>query len=75
MEYTLLVYTLIGMSAKIITLGLDQISRQPGAAVTIEISQGGHQAWSWEAKFYSKTNNRPQIILLFRNFLTQMAIG
>ena len=44
MEIAACIHTLVSICAKIVTLGLNQVCRQPGAAVTIGISQGSHQA-------------------------------
>ena len=63
MENAFGIHTLVGVSAKIITLGLDQISRQPGAAVAIEISKGSHQTGNGKTSFPGQANDCPQIFL------------
>jgi hypothetical protein len=41
-KVTLGINALIGMSTEIVSLRFDQVCRQPGTAIAIEVSEGGH---------------------------------
>src|SRR5512133_520734 len=42
-EGALGVHPLVGMGAEVVALGLDQVCRQPGAAIAIEVCKRSHQ--------------------------------
>ena len=44
-----LIGTLVGMRAEIVALRLQQVRRQGGAAIAVEIRQGGTEGLGWNA--------------------------
>ena len=57
------VYAFIGVGPEIVTLGLKQVCRQPGASQAVKIAKRGRQAGHWYAMTCSKGYYIPQVSL------------
>src|ERR1051325_674869 len=56
--------TLVGVRAKIIALGLNEIGRHPHAAISIQIAERNHQTGHWDSELARLADESAQIFLM-----------
>ena len=57
MEHTFFISTLIGMRTKVVTLSLDQVSRQYGCTVAVVVGNGSREGRYRDAILNRVSNN------------------
>ncbi len=70
-EYPFFVYPFIRMGAKIVTLSLNQVGRQPGAAVTIKVSQRCHESGRGNSRFHGDSRYMTQVFLPLNDYFAR----
>ena len=65
---------LIGVGSEIVALGLDEIGRQPGAAIGVEITQRNHQPRGRHPRLGRLAHHLAQIFLMLHDLARQAGI-